>query len=196
MNELQKGGVNLRINGKNFEIPIFPRHELLSVLPKNFSVEIPGKLLRGSWPVEKLPGIKTLGTEKIVSLYSSNDEKERIMLPALISKVGMMGISHVVIDIQNNINLLDAAMNNYDGKTITYVHCQAGANRTGLFCFVANAKEKKLRNQPFTENDLIAVLTKMLQSGYDYDKDKYIENLNEIINLCIQNGLLSDDLFR
>lgn len=194
--EFQIDSANLQINGKNFEIPVFPRHELSRGLPKNFSVEIPGKLLRGSWPVEQLPGIKTLDIKRIISLYSSNDEKEKAMLPVLMQKVAMMGIDHIVVDIQKNIDLLDAAVNNYNGEVFTYVHCQAGANRTGLFCLVANIKEKKIHNQPFVETDLIAALTKMLQSGYDWDKGKYIEHLNEVINLCIQSGLLSANLFR
>lgn len=194
--ELQKNTAHLQINGKIFEIPIFERHELQKDLPKNFSVEIPQKLFRGSWPIEKLLGLESLEIEKIVSLYSSNDEKELAMLPILTSKVAMMGLDHVVIDIQNNLNLFDAAVNNYDGKTKTYVHCQAGANRTGLFCLTANIREKFMQAQPFTETDLIDALTKMLQSGYDWDQEKYIKNLNEIINLCIQRGFLTLDLFR
>ena len=185
----------LNINGITFEIPIVQRAEQIPELPRNFFIEIPNKLFRGSWPTEKIEGIKALGVAKIISLYSSNDQKELAMLPALIEAVSNAGLEHVIVDIKDNLDLLNAAMLHYTPQELSYVHCQAGANRTGLFCLVSNLKEQLTLGNKIEKNELIKILERLLKGGYDYDKEKYLIYLNEIMKLAIERGLLSADLF-
>ncbi len=187
---------SLLIKGFNFEVPVLLRYEIITGLPRNFSQEIPGKLWRGSWPVEQLGGLKTLNINRIVSLYNPRDVKEQALLPILRSAVALTGLEHIVVDVEKNIDLLNAAISYYDPHLLTYVHCQAGANRTGLFCLVANILELQNSQQIINRDIFVKILTQLLRSGFDFDQEKYVLYLNEIIERCLEMGLLSIDLFR
>lgn len=196
--ELRGFGVAiLPIQNRQFEIPLLPRLKPSHGLPGNFGIEIPNKLWRGSWPIDHITGIKTLSVDRIITLYSSSDPKETSLLPSLRFAVTNEDIEHVAVNITKNLDLLFAAITHFDSTRHTYVHCQAGANRTGLFCLVANLQERALQNRPCAELiDFTAVLTQLVQYGYDYDQEKYIKYLNETVEYCIGNDLLSVNLFR
>jgi|GEM_PF-6448578 len=186
----------LELQRKKIQIPLIAREPEANQLPKNFFQEIPDVLWRGSWPATHVAGIvRDFHIGRIISLYSASDHQENLWLPSLKTEVENNGVQHIVVDIKDNPNIFNAANSHFDPNVRTYVHCRAGANRTGLFCFVTNLLMEKFKNKQVSETTLVSILTSLLRGGYDYDQEKYLLYLNEIASICIDEGLITRDLF-
>ncbi len=153
--------------------------------PKNFG-RVNERLYRGSWP-QSPDFLSNFGITEVVTLFSSSDRKEAEWIVELQNMLAKHSIKHFVIDIQKNDNLWIAAQHIYDSDGWTYVHCQAGANRTSMVCLISEI----MRLGPKIASELIPTLINdAICHGFDYHKEKYQQILHDVLTQAQDKGLL------
>jgi len=163
----------------------FSGEKLIRFMPKNFD-HVNDKLYRGSWP-ETADFLVNLNITEVLTLYSSGDEKEAEQIIDLQKIIARANINHTIIDVKNNDDLWRAAQYIHESNISTYVHCQAGANRTSMVCLISQIM---CLGPELASEALPRLISQAIGHGFDYHKEKYKIVLSDILAQAKQKGLL------
>ena len=111
-------------------------------------------------------------------------------------KTRQSGLTHLVFDIKSNEDLWLAAKQALATDEKTYIHCAAGANRTGLASLLIALLNNHTQEEHCNEKTLKDIIAKAIQHGYDFDQEKYRILLEQILNDSLTEGIISPSLFR
>ena len=161
-----------------------------NTFPQNFGIVDPN-LYRGGWPKD-ISFLSKIQASEIVTLYSRSDQMETSFLPTLSRKIATTGCKHSIFNIQTDEDLWQAGryLDSHKTKRI-YVHCQAGANRTGLVCLISQIIRF---NQSIDQTKLNQLIDDAVYFGFDYHQEKYRSILQRVIATAKNKGLLSTNL--
>lgn len=161
-----------------------------NTFPQNFGIVNPN-LYRGGWPKD-ISFLSKIQASEIVTLYSQSDQLETSLLPSLSRKIATTGCKHAIFNIQTDEDLWQAGQYLDSRKTKKiYVHCQAGANRTGLVCLISQIIRF---NQSINQNKLNQLIDDAVYFGFDYHQEKYYSLLQRVVTTAKDKGLLSANL--
>jgi len=143
-------------------------------------------LYRGSWP-QSTDFLSNFGITEVVTLFSSSDRKETEWTVELQKMIAKHGTKHFIIDIRNNDNLWTAAQHIHDSDGRTYVHCQAGANRTSVVCLFS---EIMRLGAEIASKMIPTLIDDAISHGFDYHKEKYRQILQDVLMQAQKKNLL------
>lgn len=154
--------------------------------PKNFGT-VMTNLFRGGWPsIEEMRTMQShLGLINLVTLHSEYGNE-----PMKLAKLNQEipdGINHhvgIVLEAQSFIDVAQMIIG-LDGPT--YVHCSAGANRTGKVILVAQVLLENKRGITPDQARLQNYLSQMLVYGFDFDKP-YKHVVEEVLEILLSQG--------
>lgn len=160
-----------------------------SQVPKNFGF-VSCWLYRGGWP--SFPQLNRLqehyGVTHLVTLQSdAPGESQRI---TELRQEVTSAMEHHVLTVQDASSFITAAQHIVSLEGTVYVHCSAGANRTGKTILATQVLKQYKSGTAATEAQLLGWLSDALAYGFDYDKP-YKKVLEEMLSIFAQQGAIT-----
>ena len=186
---LQTRTADILLFGKKWHIPYEERQDENGTLPTNFGVVIPGLVYRGSWP-KNIDQLLKIGIQGVVTLYSHRDIFEITELPILQQRVQAANLHHTIVDIQDTQDLWTAAKQTLASNAISYIHCQAGANRTSMASLIISFKHMQQRHELCDKKTLITLIGQSIHHGFDWDKENHRKILENVLTDSVSKKLI------
>lgn len=180
--------VEFFIDGTSIQVSI-PKGQRIytdSQFPQNFG-KVHDGLYRGSWPnAEQLNRMRNaLGIKTVVTLHSNYGEEPR-KLAQLRSQL-LSGMFHYDLEVQSASSFIVAAQTVIGLEGPTYIHCSAGANRTGKTVLIAQILLDCNSGRVVTQPRLQQYLSQALEFGFDHEKS-YKRVLEEALEILLLEG--------
>ncbi len=150
--------------------------------PPNFGVVVPELIVRGGWPND-LDQLKKMGVLNVVSLVSTTSEQTRAQ--KLTQTLANQNLKHLIININSTQDYVKAARKILEFDSLTYIHCSAGSNRTGIVSILISLLTEKNHDLNFIET----IITDALIHGFDYEKAENIHTVIEVLGLIEEQSL-------
>ncbi len=183
--------VTFFIQGSSIQVPVPQGQKSFSdgQLPKNFG-KVTDTLFRGSWPsVKQLNRMQnTLGVKTIATLHSNYGEEPSKL--AKLKKELPSGMSLCEVEVLDASSFILAAQTVINIEGPTYVHCSAGANRTGKTVLIAQILLDCNYGRVVTQQQLQKYLSQALEFGFDYEKT-YKRILEEALKILLSQGRIN-----
>lgn len=176
------------ISGFSIQVQI-PPHSTISydgVFPKNFGA-VNKNLFRGSWPnASQLNTMQeSLGIRHLVSLHSRYGSESLEL--AHLRQIVPHGMAHQEVEVQTALSFIAAAQRVIELTEPVYVHCNAGANRTGKTILIAQILKENSCGRVVKKDQLQLLLAQALAYGFDFNKS-YKHVLEEALEILLLQG--------
>ncbi len=158
-------------------------------VPKNFGI-VSAHMYRGGWPTpQQLNRLQAhYGVTHLVTLQSdAPGESQRV---AALRQAVASTMQHHVLTVQDAPSFITAAQHIVSLEGTAYIHCSAGANRTGKTVLAVQILQTQKSEGAVTQLQLVLWLTSALSYGFDYDKP-YKKVLEEMLSTFAQQGAFS-----
>ncbi|GIK84316.1 MAG: hypothetical protein BroJett025_09380 [Patescibacteria group bacterium] len=180
--------VEFLIGGVSIQVlePSGQRSDSSGQFPRNFGM-VNDTLYRGSWPnAEQLNRMgNKLGLKTVVTLHSKYGEEPRKL--ALLRSQLPAGMRHYDLEVQSASSFIVAAQTVIGLEGPTYIHCSAGANRTGKTVLIAQILLDCNCGRVVTQPRLQQYLSQALEFGFDHEKS-YKRVLEEALEILLLEG--------
>lgn len=179
------------IRGFSIQIPVPQAQKSFSdgQFPKNFG-KVNNYLYRGSWPKEEqLNRMQdTLGIKTVVALHSNYGEEPSKL--AQLKKELPVGMALCEVEVLDASSFILAAQTVIYLEGPTYIHCSAGANRTGKTVLIAQILLDCNQGRVVTQPRLQEFLSQTLEFGFDHEKS-YKRVLEEALETLLLQGKIN-----